>query len=159
MLVGDALRLPSTLVSASSNSYPFKFPSSPCQESLQLVKLKDLDNPYAEIRPLSAQNNREKENLLGVGGNSCKKSCTNCLESLSCKSFHEGLTFIRLSRFAQALSLALSRSYVILPGFLALTYGRNLLLLSSTTRLQVVVAHSKSRSCIYQMGPVEAATA
>ncbi|XP_009772335.1 uncharacterized protein [Nicotiana sylvestris] len=47
---------------------------------------------------------------------------------ISRKSFYKGQTFIRLSRFAQALSLALSRSYVVLPGFLALTYGRNIAL-------------------------------
>ncbi|CAN4083397.1 unnamed protein product [Withania somnifera] len=57
-------------------------------------------------------------------------------KTLSCKSFHEGQSFIHLSRFAQALSLALSRSYVILPSFLALTYGRNIALAQAPSDLE-----------------------
>ncbi|MCD9641983.1 hypothetical protein HAX54_028546 [Datura stramonium] len=67
-------------------------------------------------------------------------------KKLSCKSFHEGLTFIRLSRFAQALSLALSRSYVILPGFLALTYGRNIALAQAPPDLE----YGRPRTSFYR---------
>lgn len=67
-------------------------------------------------------------------------------KKLSCKSFHEGQTFIRLSRFAQALSLALSRSYVILPGFLALTYGRNIALAQAPPDLE----YGRPRTSFYR---------
>ncbi|KAM3363046.1 putative serine/threonine-protein kinase abkC [Capsicum galapagoense] len=67
-------------------------------------------------------------------------------KKLSHKSFYEGQTFIRLSRFAQALSLALSRSYVILPSFLALMYGRNLALAQAPSDLE----YGRPRSSFYR---------
>ncbi|MCD7449738.1 hypothetical protein HAX54_001307 [Datura stramonium] len=154
MLVGDALRLLSTLVPVSSNSYPLNSPLRHVK-NLAVGKTKGLGQSLCRNQTTIRSEQSRKGELIREGvcsprcrfygqyvsttrahassiahrmrytshgsysstsaGTAVRNHAQIAWKKLSCKSFHEGLTFIRLSRFAQALSLALSRSYVILP--------------------------------------------
>ncbi|KAG5614008.1 hypothetical protein H5410_013832 [Solanum commersonii] len=64
-------------------------------------------------------------------------------------SFYRGRTFIPLSRIAQAVSLALCRSAVVVPGIFALRYGKNVAEAEAEAEAMPVVDLSSPRNTFY----------
>lgn len=64
-------------------------------------------------------------------------------------SFYRGRTFIPLSRIAQAVSLALCRSAVVVPGIFALRYGKNVAVAEAEAEAMPVVDLSSPRNTFY----------